>query len=599
MGKHRIAWLATWLLLWSFVSTSATLADVVVLANRTAGRVVARMRPVTGRPFEVTLPSGDVQPLFTDGRMYVEFASREGAKKYLLDANSAYFFGMTGDGRLDLQKIGLGGDRTTAEGRPLPGSAATAPVATIPVKLLVDEDEPAKQIVWERRLRARIKAASDILEKHCKLRLKVVAVGTWNSDNDTNDFMQSLAEFEREVNAFPARVAIGFTSQYHYVRGRVHLAGTRGPLKQHILIREWAQHVSEPERLELLVHELGHFLGASHSPESDSVMRPVLGDKQALRTGFRIRFDPVNTLVMAMIGEEIRRRGIQDITGLTEGSKRRLRQIYGGLSQAFPADTASKQFVHIVDSARVSPLVAGTKRVLQEIVRAASENHKLPPAEEATAGQQARREGDELTEFYVRRAAQAAESLSAEVGPTALLLALGIGLDDATELLNQPKARSFVGSIESPGERTVRMVLLGEPTMRGRRDLARHFALSAYLTTVLGSRDSEALGLRKELADVRRGSGLSFADLAANRAGSEFAGGVMEKKFSLPMLASGFAVADYMPPVEGLPEKLSARQLIDEYGGQEDDRFLGKLREVDERVLALPPYRLTGAVSAQ
>ena len=568
-----VVWGAAWLLLWATAESPAARADVVVLANRTGSRIVARIKPVSGRPFDLQLPAGDVQPLFSDGRLYVEFATSEGTKRYLLDANSAYFFGVSRDGRFGLQKIGLGGDRTTAEGRPLPGSAATAPIGVIPVKLLVDEDEPAKQIVWERRLRQRVAAASDILEKHCKLRLKVVAVGTWNSDNDTNEFYDSLAEFEREVKPFPARLAIGFTSQYHYQRGRTHLAGTRGPLQQHILIREWSQQVSEPERLELLVHELGHYLGASHSPEQDSVMRPVLGDRQALQAGFTIRFDPVNTLIMAMLGEEIRRRGVQSFASLSEGSKRRLRQIYGALSLAFPADPASKQFVRIVDTATVSPLVAGTKRVLQEIVRAASANHKLPKVGQAAAGQQARREGDELTEYYVRHAAHAADSLSEEIGPTALLLALGIGLDDSSELLKHPKTMNFVAAVESPGERTVRVLLLGEPTLCGRRDLARHFFLSAYLTVVLGSRETDSLGLAKEMVDTHNSSGFSFADLAANRAGSAFAGGVLDKKFSLPMLVQGFLVGHYMPSVDGLPEKLSATQLTAEFGDQEAAGF--------------------------
>ena len=150
-----------------------------------------------------------------------------------------------------------------------------------------------------------------MLEKHAGVRLKVVAVGNWDSDDTVTDFFESLGEFERDVKPFPAQLAIGFTSQYQVVQGRTHMAGTRGALHGHILVREWSRQMSEPERLELLVHELGHFLGASHSPEPTSVMRPVLGDRQAVRKGFQVRFDPVNTLIISMVGEELRRRRIQ------------------------------------------------------------------------------------------------------------------------------------------------------------------------------------------------------------------------------------------------------------------------------------------------
>ena len=75
-----------------------------------------------------------------------------------------------------------------------------------------------------------------------------------------------------------------------------------GPLHTHILIREWKPR-TEPERLEVLVHELGHFLGACHSPENDSVMRPLLGDGRAnLRLPHWLRSNQ-------RAGDEPRRRG--------------------------------------------------------------------------------------------------------------------------------------------------------------------------------------------------------------------------------------------------------------------------------------------------
>src|SRR3954465_8961977 len=107
-------------------------------------------------------------------------------------------------------------------------------------------------------------------------------------------------------------------------RGRIHMAGTRGPLHAHILVREGSPEINEPERLEFLVHELGHHLGAAHSPEWQSVMRPVLGDNRAGRSDFRIQFDPVNTLAMAMVCEEIRRSNIANVSQLQYLTRQRL-----------------------------------------------------------------------------------------------------------------------------------------------------------------------------------------------------------------------------------------------------------------------------------
>ena len=121
----------------------------------------------------------------------------------------------------------------------------------------------------------RVAEASTILEAQVRMRLEVVGVQTWKSNNRTTKFIESLSEFEKAVDPFPGRLVIGFTSQYHVPKGRVHLGGTRGPLHTHILIREWSKHVGESERLELLVHELGHYFGSAHSPEKASVMRPI------------------------------------------------------------------------------------------------------------------------------------------------------------------------------------------------------------------------------------------------------------------------------------------------------------------------------------
>ena len=566
------------------------LADVIVLANRTGRELPIRFAPVSGSAQAVSLGIGENKPLFCDGKANVSFSSPGGSKNYLLDANSAYFFGRNNEGRIDLQKIGLGGDGTLARGHSLPGTANQSQSTTITVKILVDEEEPGRQVVWEHRLRRRIEAASAVLDKAFHVKLKVVAVGTWNSDNKTDDFIASLGEFEREVSPSPARLAIGFTSQWKMVRGRMHMAGTRGPLHTHILVREGNPNISEAERLEFLIHELGHFLGAAHSPERASVMRPVLGDKQAGRSDFNIQFDPVNTLTIAMICEEMRRRNLTKLAELSPETKKRLGQIYMELARALPDDPAAFSYAQIVKSESGSPLVVATRQVLQQIVHAAIDNRALPITSSPTSTTPARRVGDELTGYLVREAAREAKSLPDDVKAQAFLLAITIGLSDTEFLGSLPSIGNTLRAIETPSERKIRLTFLNAITMRDRRDLARHFFTSAQLTAGGGAPAALAAGLAKELADAQGPNGFSFADLAADRAGIRFAQGVLDNSVTLGRLALAFSVPAYMPEVKDLPEKIAAEDFAAKFGTKDDPRFLKQLQKIDQQISQLPGY---------
>ncbi len=589
---HSARWAVTWLL--AVLTTCTANADVIVLANRMATSIQFQFQPVVGETQVVSLPSGESTPMFVDGRASLLFNTQSGAKRYQLDANCAYYFGRGPGGRVDLQKIGLGEDATTMRGRSLPGSASRAPIATIPVKVFVDEEEPSRQAYWERRARRRIESASDILEKHCRVRFRVTAVGSWNSDNATTDFIASLGEFEREADPAPAQLAIGFTSQWAMVRGRTHMAGTRGPLHSHILVREGSPQIAEPEKLEFLVHELGHYLGASHSPERNSVMRPVLGDRLAGRPGFHIQFDPVNTLVIALFGEEIRRRNVKQLQELSADTRRRLQQIYVQLSQSLPDDPAGMHFIQLMGSATTTPLAGPAKQVLQAIVRAAIANHALPDAASGLgADMPTRRTGDALTEHYVRQAARAADGLTDDVAARAFLAALGVALDDSDMLAKIPGAGGLYRAAEMPDERMIRLSVIGEPTVRGRRDLAQHFFVSCYLTATMGGEASNAAGVAKELVDSNTTSGFSFADLAADRAGVRFAEGVMSRRFPLHLVGQAFSMASFMPEVKDLPEGLSATDVASQYGTAGDPRFQKRLYEIDQRIQLLPPYRIS------
>jgi hypothetical protein len=369
------------------------------------------------------------------------------------------------------------------------------------------------------------------------------------------------------------------------------MAGTRGPLHSHILAREGSPDVSEAEKLEFLVHELGHHLGAAHSPERGSVMRPVLGDKRAGRSDFRIQFDPVNTLAMSMLGEEMRRRNITRTDELSADTKRRLRQIYSELARSLPNDPAAVHYGQLIGSATSMPLVVATKQVLQAMREAAISNRTLPVAEPGDPGGPFRREGDALTDLYVQRAARAASGLPEDVAPRAFLLALAVGLDDTQWLASVPQAAEVAVAAEAPSERAVRLALFGEPTIRRRRDLAAHFFVSAYLTSALGAEAALAAGVAKELIDAQGPSGFSFADIAADRAGMRFASGVLAGQIPLRLLADSFSVAAFTPDIDGLPEGLSAVQFKDQFGAARGPRFGKQIAEIDRRILELPPYR--------
>jgi hypothetical protein len=121
--------------------------------------------------------------------------------------------------------------------------------------------------------------------------------------------------------------------------------------------------------------------------------------------------------------------------------------------------------------------------------------------------------------------------------------------------------------------------------------LAQHFFVSAYLTAAIGAEAANAAGLAKEFLDAQGGSGLSFADLAADRAGVRFADGILNKRVPLGLLPQTFTAAAFMPGIDGLPEGLSAADVKSQYGAKDDPRFRQQLQKIDGRILALPPYR--------
>ncbi len=339
-----------------FIFTSPAVGDVVVIANRTKESVTFRTQPEDRTENTHTVPSGDLISIPVTGPLKLRYGPKSAEQRLLIDPNSVCFFYRSDDGALEMNRIGFAAEKPKAEAdlQIVKSSKEEKPdpfasnICTIPVKILVDDEEPFVQKLWEKRLRGRLRDASDILEKYCRVRFEVVAVDTWDSKNGETQFPKMLAEFEREVRVKPAALAIGFTSQKLVLEQRTRLGGTFAPLRNYILIREWSKNMGDAERLEVLLHELGHYLGATHSPESSSVMRPELNDGKANLRSFRLGYDPVNTLIMCLVGEEIRDHQVRELKDLTPETRKKLESIYREIAKITPDEPATIRLLELV-----------------------------------------------------------------------------------------------------------------------------------------------------------------------------------------------------------------------------------------------------------
>jgi len=172
----------------------------------------------------------------------------------------------------------------------------------------------------------------------------------------------------------------------------------------------------------------------------------------------------------------------------------------------------------------------------------------------------------------------------------AAILALGIAIGDG-------RLARLVG-LERDTELVRRAVLLGTgATLRGRGDWAKHFTLSAALAVLEHPLVSDAAGLMKEQLDaLTQGSGFSFGDLAADRAGVRFAAAATHSRGAAEAMQArlqrGFAVDEYFPPAADLPEDLTVEQFRRDYGSVGSPRYRQMTADIEarlDRCLGLSP----------
>jgi hypothetical protein len=355
------------------------------------------------------------------------------------------------------------------------------------------------------------------------------------------------------------------------------------------LLMAWGLSVGAPERkshieigpeatdlqASLRVPRLGRYLNL-HARGRASVQDGVLdlqGD--ALQIGQRQAPDwivtPITYLVERAVNGDRRARAILGPVHRLSMDDGALRVEYGRarLPRGFLADLFHGEGTGAEDTASL-------RAQLDHLREAAS---RLPPPGEARFGAAVQ------AAFAFAAARSGADGAVRE--NRAALLALGL-------VLGTRRLETFTGPVAPIDLAALDRAYKGA-TMRGRADWPQHFTVSAALTVLSLEGASDAAGVFKEERDAAGGSGFSFGDLLADRAGTTFADRATRDEGSArtlqARLARGFALDDYFPVAEGLPEGIQDAELLAKYGGVGGKEYKRLVADIERRIAALPEYR--------
>lgn len=153
--------------------------------------------------------------------------------------------------------------------------------------------------------------------------------------------------------------------------------------------------------------------------------------------------------------------------------------------------------------------------------------------------------------------------------------------------------RNLLGEIAVAGK-PAPLVKMGVLLNR-RIDMAQHFMASAALA-ISGHRAlADMVGLAKEINDTHSGSGFSFVDLAADRAGALF-GKAAVKSAETARRVQDIMSRDadeslFMPTIRDLPEHLGPEEFERRFKTIESPEFQLLKQQIEERIAACPLYR--------
>jgi len=133
------------------------------------------------------------------------------------------------------------------------------------------------------------------------------------------------------------------------------------------------------------------------------------------------------------------------------------------------------------------------------------------------------------------------------------------------------------------------------PTFLYKRiDLAQHFIGSAAITASMNNQISKTVGEEKELSDAQGGSGFSFVDLAADKAGTRFGEMATSSPESARKLQKKISeikdYTDFMPDPSDLPEHMDDTEFKRRFESVDSAIYQELLKQIDERIIATPIY---------
>ncbi|MDP3287517.1 MAG: hypothetical protein Q8M64_04345 [Methyloversatilis sp.] len=129
-------------------------------------------------------------------------------------------------------------------------------------------------------------------------------------------------------------------------------------------------------------------------------------------------------------------------------------------------------------------------------------------------------------------------------------------------------------------------------TLRGREDLSQHYVGSALLALHAGAGWADAIGLSKEVRDAQVGSGFSFTDLLADRAGTRLGEQIAAGRGNVSQrFAAGLPVDEVLPPIDGLPEFMPEEEFLRRFGGIGAPAYQAVIDDIEARLEKLELYR--------